>query len=78
MSRPQKKPNYNPENLMQQLLSEVSEAYLTPTTGYADTNGHMQLKRLAEEFSMTANFPRLSHSIENPSISFSKKCFSSV
>ena len=53
MSRPKKKPNYNPENLMQQLLSEVSEAYLTPTAGYADTNGHVQLNRLAEEFSMT-------------------------
>ena len=53
MSRPQKKPNYNPDNLMQQLLSEVSEAYLTPVIGCADTNGHMQLNQLAEEFSMT-------------------------
>lgn len=53
MPRPKKNPNYNPENLMQQLLTEVSEAYLTPATEHADTNGHMQLNPLAEEFSMT-------------------------
>ena len=53
MPRPKKKPYYNPDNLMQQLLTEVSEAYLTPIAEYADTNGHMQLNQLAEEFSMT-------------------------
>jgi len=53
MPRPQKKPNYNPDNLMQQLLTEVSEAYLTPAAEYTDTNGHMQLNQLAEVFSMT-------------------------
>ncbi|MBP3568909.1 MAG: hypothetical protein J6K04_07060 [Lachnospiraceae bacterium] len=54
MSRPKKKPDYNPDNLMQQLLAEITEAYfISVENNQADGNGRLHLKQLAEEFSMT-------------------------
>lgn len=39
--------------LTEQLLQSISEAYLNPSEGTADADGHMKLNILAEEFSMT-------------------------
>lgn len=39
--------------LIDQLLQSISEAYLNPTEGTADSDGHMKLNILAEEFGMT-------------------------
>lgn len=40
MSRPKKKPTYDPGILMQQLLLEVTEAYLASAPKYTNSNGH--------------------------------------
>jgi len=53
MARPRKKPDYDPEKLKQKLLDAVVEGYLSPPAGTEDGSGHMQLKLLAEEFSIT-------------------------
>lgn len=39
--------------MAQQLMEAVADAYLNPPQGTEDDTGHMQLKQLAEKFSMT-------------------------
>lgn len=53
MARPKKKPEYDSEQMAQQIMEAVTDAYLNPPQGTEDDTGHMQLKQLAEEFSMT-------------------------
>ena len=53
MARPKKKPEYDSDQMAQQLMEAVTDAYLNPPQGTEDDTGHMQLKQLAEEFSMT-------------------------
>lgn len=53
MARPKKKPMYDSDRMMKQLMEAVTDAYLNPPQGTEDSSGHMQLKQLAEEFSMT-------------------------
>lgn len=53
MARPKKKPEYDSDQMAQQLMEAVRDAYLNPPQGTEDDTGHMQLKQLAEEFSMT-------------------------
>ncbi len=53
MARPKKKPEYDSDQIAQQLMEAVTDAYLNPPQGMEDDAGHMQLKQLAEEFSMT-------------------------
>ena len=52
MPRPKKKKN-NMEELSQQVLEAVTEAYLNPTEDTADEHGKMSLNVLAGEFSMS-------------------------
>ena len=52
--RPRKKPDYDAEQQMEDLLAAVADAYLNPEELlFADKNGHTQLKLLAEQFQMT-------------------------
>ncbi len=53
MARPKKKPEYDSDQMAQQLMEAVTDAYLNPPQGTEDNTGHMQLKQLAEEFSIT-------------------------
>lgn len=53
MARPRKKPDYDSARLEKQLMDAVTDAFLNPSGDSADENGHMELKQLAEEFSMT-------------------------
>lgn len=53
MARPKKKPEYNSAENAQQIVEAVTDAYLNPTEGTADEQGHTYLNLLAEEFSMT-------------------------
>ena len=53
MARPKKKPTYDSDQMAQQIMEAVTDAYLNPPQGTEDDTGHMQLKQLAEEFSMT-------------------------
>ena len=53
MARPKKKPEYDSDQMAQQLMEAVTDAYLNPPQGTEDDTGHMQLKQLAEEFSIT-------------------------
>ena len=53
MARPKKKPEYDSDQMAQQIMEAVTDAYLNPPQGTEDDTGHMQLKQLAEEFSMT-------------------------
>lgn len=53
MSTQRKKKDCNPEEQMQQLMRDITEAYLHPSGCAVDQNGHTQLKVLAEKFSMT-------------------------
>ncbi len=53
MARPRKQPNYNSDKLSQELIAAVSERYMNPLPGEADSSGRMPLKDLAEEFCMT-------------------------
>ena len=46
MSRTKKKPNYNPENIMKELLNEVSVLYV-------DSEECLSIRQLADEFGMT-------------------------
>lgn len=52
MPRPKKKKN-NMEELSQQVLEAVTDAYLNPTKDTADEKGKMSLNVLADEFSMS-------------------------
>lgn len=45
--------NHEQNTFTEQLLQSVSDAYLNPPEGSADSDGHMKLNDLAEEFSMT-------------------------
>lgn len=53
MARPKKKPEYNSAENAKQIVEAVTDAYLNPTEGAADEQGHTYLNLLAEEFSMT-------------------------
>lgn len=53
MARPKKKPDFDPEQMANQIMEAVTDAYLNPPQGTEGENGHMQLKSLAEDFSMT-------------------------
>lgn len=61
MARQKKKPTYDSDQMAQQIMEAVTDAYLNPPQGTEDDNGHMQLKQLAEEFSMTAYAARKKH-----------------
>lgn len=54
MARPQKKPDYDAENIMKQLIDEVAEAYLHPRGKFPGKNGRMSLDALGDEFSMSS------------------------
>ena len=53
MARPKKKPEYNSAETVKQIMEAVTDAYLNPTEGCADEQGHTYLNLLGEEFSMT-------------------------
>lgn len=53
MARPKKKPEYNSAEISKQIVEAVTDAYLNPTEGCADEQGHTYLNLLGEEFSMT-------------------------
>ena len=53
MARPRKKPEYNKDNLQNEFMNMVVEAYLNPEKGTEDGDGHMFLNLLADEFGMT-------------------------
>jgi hypothetical protein len=55
LGRPRKKPDYCPEEIINELIDAMTESYQNPVSGEeAPGNpGHRQLKLLAEEFSMT-------------------------
>lgn len=53
MARPKKKPEYNSAEIAKQIVEAVTDAYLNPTAGCADEQGHTYLNLLGEEFSMT-------------------------
>ena len=52
MGRAKKKPEYDSDQMAQQLMEAVTDAYLNPPQGTEDGTGHMQRKQLAEEFSI--------------------------
>lgn len=52
MARPKKKPEYNSAEIAKQIVEAVTDAYLNPTEGCADEQGHTYLNLLGEEFSM--------------------------
>ena len=54
MARPQKKPDYDAENFMKQLIDEVAEVYLHPRGKFSGKNGRMSLDALGDEFSMSS------------------------
>lgn len=47
MARPKKKPEYDSDQVAQQIMEAVTDAYLNPPQGTEDDTGHMQLKQLA-------------------------------
>ncbi len=53
MARPKKKPEYNSEEVSQQVIEAITDAYLNPSEGTADEDGKMYINLLAEEFSMS-------------------------
>jgi hypothetical protein len=55
VGRPKNKPNYDAENIRNQLIDAITESYLNPAAGEesSDDPKHRQLKYIAEEFSMT-------------------------
>ena len=53
MARPKKKPEYNFEEVSQQVIEAITDAYLNPSEGTADEDGKMYINLLAEEFSMS-------------------------
>lgn len=48
MSRPKKKPYYNPEKIMEELIEEVAGIYIS-----ADSNSCCSIRKIADEFDMT-------------------------
>ncbi len=53
MARPKKKPDFNSEEVSQQIIEAITDAYLNPSEGTADEDGKMYINLLAEEFSMS-------------------------
>ncbi len=53
MARPKKKPDFNSEEVLQQIIEAITDAYLNPSEGTADEDGKMYINLLAEEFSMS-------------------------
>lgn len=53
MARPKKRPEYDKDHLQNNLMTMIAEAYQNPPNGTADSQGHMHLNLLAEEFGMT-------------------------
>jgi hypothetical protein len=53
--RPRKKPDYDAENIRNQLIKTITDSYLHPAAGEEspDDPEHRQLKLIAEEFSMS-------------------------
>lgn len=54
MPRSRKKPDYNAEELMDQLIQEITDACLHPQGRLSSENGKIPLNVLAEEFSLSA------------------------
>ncbi len=53
MARPKKKPENNSEEVSQQIIEAITDAYLNPSEGTADEDGKMYINLLADEFSMS-------------------------
>ncbi len=53
MARPKKKPDFNSEEVSQQVIEAITDAYLNPTEGTADEDGKMYVNLLADEFGMS-------------------------
>ncbi len=53
MARPKKKPDFNSEEVSQQIIEAITDAYLNPSEGTADEEGKMHISLLADEFSMS-------------------------
>lgn len=53
MARPKKKPDFNSEEISQQVIEAITDAYLNPTEGTADEDGKMYVNLLADEFGMS-------------------------
>jgi hypothetical protein len=53
MARPKKKPDFNSEEVSQQVIEAITDAYLNPTEGMADDDGKMYVNLLADEFGMS-------------------------
>lgn len=53
MARPRKKPEYNSEEVSQQVIEAITDAYVNPTEGTADEDGKMYVNLLADEFGMS-------------------------
>ena len=54
MPRPKKKPDYDSEKMMEQLIEEIADAYLHSQGHLQDEDGRVPLSALAEEFSLSA------------------------
>lgn len=54
MPRPKKKPDYDSEKMMEQLIEEIADAYLHSQGHLQDEDGRVPLNALAEEFSLSA------------------------
>lgn len=53
MARPKKRPEYNKDAVQDEFIRMISHAYLNPPKGTEDSNGHMSMKILADEFQIT-------------------------
>ena len=53
MARPKKKPEYNYQEVSQQVIEAITDAYLNPSEGTADEDGKLSINLLAEDFSMS-------------------------
>ncbi len=55
MARPKKIPDYNQNSLEKQFIDMIVEAYQRVSEGASDSDGHRQLKEIAEEFGLSTN-----------------------
>lgn len=53
MSRPKKKPDYDPQKIASDIMVSVAEAYQNPLSHRDDQSGTATLRAVADEFSMT-------------------------
>ena len=53
MSRPRKKPDFDPEKQVKEFTEAITDAYIFPPAELADAEGHMPLKYIASEFNIT-------------------------